>query len=206
MSQRLDLQYYEILGVNTSASMDEIEAAYQRARKIYSEYNPEFKSSFDNSEATELMTWLEEAYQELSRKLKNQNQFQPQFNELPIAAEVKAPAYQFEAEQDFSEYTDAFEDLIDPQLEDKLFKASFYDGLLLKKVRLKQNISLNYISSKTCIGVHHLIAIEANDFKALPAAVFVRSYVKQIAQILGLVSKDVSESYMRLYIEACGDD
>jgi curved DNA-binding protein CbpA len=188
MSQRLDLQYYEILGVSPSASIDEIENAYQRARQIYSEINPEFKSSFDETEAKELMTWVEEAYQELSKKLKNQKTFSSQ-----------GQLYQFEVES-------SLEDLIDPQLESELLKASFYDGLLLKKVRLKKNISLNFISNKTCIGVHHLIAIEANDFQALPAAVFVRSYVKQIAQILGLDAKEVSDSYMRLYIEARGEE
>ncbi len=195
MSQRLDLQYYEILGLNPSASIDEIESAYQKARQIYSEINPEFTSSFDEEEARELMTWVEEAYQELCKKLKNQNAY---------IKSAKAE-YQFDVESE-TNYSDSFDDLIDPQLENELLKASFYDGLLLKKVRLKKNISLNFISTKTCIGVHHLIAIEANDFSALPAAVFVRSYVKQIAQILGLDAKDVSDSYMRLYIEARGED
>lgn len=191
MSQQLDLQYYEILGVSPSASMEEIETAYQRARQIYSSGNPEFQSSFDEEEAAELMAWIEEAYHEVSRRIRNQNSF--------VTA---PPKYQFDLESDDA----SVEELIDSQLEDELIKTSFYDGLLLKKVRLKKNISLNYISNKTCIGVHHLIAIEANDFQLLPAAVFVRSYVKQLAQILGLDTKDVSDSYMRLYIEARGED
>jgi len=104
--------------------------------------------------------------------------------------------FQFETDDGFD---------INEELENELRNTNFFDGLLLKKIRLKKNVSMNYISNKTCIGVHHLIAIEANDFDSLPAAVFVRSYVKQIAQILELNTKDVCESYMKLYTESRGE-
>lgn len=192
MNQRLDLQYYEILGVSPSATMEEIELAYQNACKIYSEENPEFATSFDQEEAAELRSWVEEAYQALIKKMKSQTQFIQS-----LQSNKETPKFQFEADEEISD--------IDSQLEDELLQSNFYDGLLLKKIRLKKNISLNYISNKTCIGVHHLIAIEANDFSSLPAAVFVRSYVKQIAQILELNTKEVCESYMKLYTESRGE-
>lgn len=192
MNQRLDLQYYEILGVSPSATMEEIEVAYQNACKIYSEENPEFADSFGLEEATELRSWVEEAYQALVKKMKSQTQY------IQSLQNAKEDAQKFQFEQD-----DAFD--IDAELESELLKTNFFDGLLLKKIRLKKNVSLNYISNKTCIGVHHLIAIEANDFDSLPAAVFVRSYVKQIAQILELNTKDVCESYMKLYTESRGE-
>lgn len=191
MNQRLDLQYYEILGVSPSATLEEIEVAYKNACKIYSEENPEFANSFGSEEATELRTWVEEAYQALVKKMKSQTQFIQS-----LQTETK-PKFQFEQEEvDFD---------INSALENELLKTNFFDGLLLKKIRLKKNVSLNYISNKTCIGVHHLIAIEANDFESLPAAVFVRSYVKQIAQILELNTKEVCESYMKLYTESRGE-
>jgi len=187
MNHRLDLQYYEILGLDTSSTLDEVEAAYQRACEVYSEANPEFATSFRPEEAQELRGWVEEAYQELCKKLKNQNAF----------VQVSAPSHEpqiFQFEKDALTENDLV-----PEFEHELYSSSFYDGMIIKKIRLKKNISLNYIANKTCIGVHHLIAIEANDFDSLPAAVFVRSYVKQIAQILGLNAGEVSDSYMRLY-------
>jgi hypothetical protein len=194
MSQRLDLQYYEILGVSPSASIEEIEQAYIKACQIYSEENPEFANSFGAEEAIELRSWVEEAYNILVKKLKNQTQFvQGLQNPTPQRTQ-----FQFEKEEENS-----FE--MDAELENQLINTNFFDGLLLKKIRLKKNVSLNYIANKTCIGVHHLIAIEANDFSSLPAAVFVRSYVKQIAQILQLNAKDVCESYMKLYTESRGE-
>lgn len=193
MNQRLDLQYYEILGVNPSASLEEIEQAYIKACQIYSANNPEFASSFDSEEALELRSWVEEAYNALVTKLKNQTQF-IQALQKPASEREK---FQFEEE-------DAALD-ISAELENELLKTNFFDGLLLKKVRLKKNVSLNYISNKTCIGIHHLIAIEANDFEALPAAVFIRSYVKQIAQILELNVKEVCDSYMKLYTQSRGE-
>jgi curved DNA-binding protein CbpA len=191
MNQRLDLQYYEILGVSPSASAEEIETAYKKACEIYSPANPEFSTSFQPEEAAELRGWVEEAYLEICKKLKSQNAF----IEKHIVEQPTKELYQFEKEE-------LMEKELVPEFEHELYASSFYDGLILKKLRLKKNISLNFISNKTCIGVHHLIAIEANDFDSLPAAVFVRSYVKQIAQILGLNSKEVSDSYMRLYQDA----
>ncbi len=193
MSQRLDLHYYEILGINPSASLEEIEQAYIKACQIYSTNNPEFVSSFDETEAVELRSWVEEAYSALVTKLKNQTQFIQSLQKSPADREQ----FQFEKE-------DAELDIND-ELESELLKSNFFDGLLLKKVRLKKNVSLNYISNKTCIGIHHLIAIEANDFESLPAAVFIRSYVKQIAQILELDAKEVCESYMKLYTQSRGE-
>lgn len=209
MNQRLDLQYYEILGLTPSASLEEVEHAYKKACDIYSQNNPEFVDSFDDKEAQELKGWVDEAYNMLVDKLKNQTQFLEQMlqskNEVLQALEAKPiectsmeSKHKFQFEQDEDEATQAEE-------EELLEATEFFDGLTLKKIRLKKNISLNYISNKTCIGVHHLIAIEANDFSSLPAGVFVRSYVKQISQILGLKTKDVAESYMKLYSEARGD-
>jgi len=198
MNQRLDLQYYEILVFSPSASLEEIEQAYVKACQIYSSANPEFADSFGEEEATELRSWVEEAYNALVIKLKNQTQFIQTLQKAPLERINEKSQYQFEKESvDFD---------INSELENELLTTNFFDGLLLKKIRLKKNVSLNYISNKTCIGVHHLIAIEANDFSSLPAAVFVRSYVKQIAQILGLKSKEVCESYMKLYTESRGDD
>lgn len=204
MNQRLDLQYYEILGLTPSASLEEVEHAYKKACDIYSQNNPEFVDSFDDKEAQELKGWVDEAYTILVDKLKNQTQFLEQMleskNEVLQALESKPmeSKIKFQFEQDDVQMAQAEE-------EELLEATEFFDGLTLKKIRLKKNISLNYISNKTCIGVHHLIAIEANDFSSLPAGVFVRSYVKQISQILGLKTKDVAESYMKLYSEARGD-
>lgn len=193
MSQRLDLQYYEILGLTPSASLEDVEKAYQKACDIYSKNNPEFASSFNEEEAKELKGWVDEAYRNLVEKLKNQTQFL----ESMITNESSRPTkFQFESEQEDTEQNLSFVEESNQNL---------FDGLTLKKIRLKKNISLNYISNKTCIGVHHLIAIEANDFASLPAGVFVRSYVKQISQILGLSTKEVAESYMKLYSEARGE-
>ena len=192
MNQRLDLQYYEILGVTPSASLEEIEQAYKKACQIYSPQNPEFANSFGSEEAVELRGWVEEAYHILVTKMKNQTHFIQS-----LQTDKPKEKFQFETEES------AFD--IGEELERELLNTNFFDGLLIKKIRLKKNVSLNYIANKTCIGVHHLIAIEANDFNALPAAVFVRSYVKQIAQILELNTKEVCESYMKLYTESRGE-
>jgi cytoskeleton protein RodZ len=59
-------------------------------------------------------------------------------------------------------------------------------GEILKEERLKHRLSLEKLSQKTHIKVKYLQALENNDFKQLPAATFVRGYIKNYASIFGI--------------------
>ena len=62
-----------------------------------------------------------------------------------------------------------------------------------------KNITLDDISLVTRIGKPYLIAIENNEYQALPAPVFVRGFIAQYAKCLCLNPDKVVESYMALY-------
>ncbi|MNY61710.1 hypothetical protein D3C86_1984200 [compost metagenome] len=53
----------------------------------------------------------------------------------------------------------------------------------------------------TKINPWYVTAIEKMDAAGLPAVVFVRGYVSQIAKALGLDEKKVADSYMKLFKE-----
>ena len=74
-----------------------------------------------------------------------------------------------------------------------------WTGDLLKKVREYKNISVEKMSLVTKINSYYIHAIEELNPTNLPASVFVRGYVLQIAKELGLNEKAVADSYMRLY-------
>jgi len=88
---------------------------------------------------------------------------------------------------------------IDEEFENEIRNATEFDGTLLQRIRLYKNVSIDQLSEATKIGRHYLMAVETNDYKSLPAAVFVRGFVVQIARILGLDDQKVASSYMKLF-------
>ena len=86
---------------------------------------------------------------------------------------------------------------LDDNFETELSGCEDYPGALIQKIRLYKNISVDKMSEATRISRTYLMAVETNDFKALPAAVFVRGFVVQIARVLGLDEIKVAASYMK---------
>lgn len=87
----------------------------------------------------------------------------------------------------------------DPNFENELQQTRVFDGAFLKKVRIYKKVNLDQLSQETRISRAYLSSLELNDYKALPAPVFTRGFVIQVARILGLNEKLVADSYMTLY-------
>ena len=202
-------KYYELLDLSPEANLTQVEAAYKKACSVYSNQNPEFATHFSEQEAAEIKSLIDEAYKALKSKLyitvpSNLSTSNYQ-DRVPTPFYYNASATTSSDAEDFDTELRKVEAEIDPSLESELLKHAFYDGLILKKLRLKRKISLQTISQKTNIGLHHLKAIESNNFKSLPAGVFVKSYVKQYAELLELNAQAVGDSYIRLYNESKQD-
>jgi curved DNA-binding protein CbpA len=87
---------------------------------------------------------------------------------------------------------------IDLAMEQEIATATTFDGLFLQKIRLYKQVSLEKLSVSSRIGKTYLIALESNDFKNLPATVFLRGFLVQMAKQLGLDETKVVTSYMNL--------
>jgi len=74
-----------------------------------------------------------------------------------------------------------------------------FSGALLRAVRESQGIDLREISDRTKIGSAHLEAIEAGDFRSLPAPVYVRGFVRELGKLLRLDPAQVARTYLRRY-------
>lgn len=83
-----------------------------------------------------------------------------------------------------------------PHLEQEIKSTTEFTGEFIKKVRQYKNIELATLSNETRISKTYLAAIEAEDYDALPAHVFVRGFVVQVAKVIGLDSEKVANSYM----------
>lgn len=74
-----------------------------------------------------------------------------------------------------------------------------YDGRFLKAVREYRGLSLDAMSATTRISARYLEALEANGFDQLPAATFVRGYLKEVVRVLDLGDRDAVGGYMALF-------
>ncbi len=85
---------------------------------------------------------------------------------------------------------------IQADVEEEIRNCKSADGHFLKKVRTYKKISLDQLSGETRISKTYLNALENNDFEALPAAVFVRGFVVQVARALGIPEQQAASAYM----------
>jgi hypothetical protein len=73
-----------------------------------------------------------------------------------------------------------------------------FNGELLRRVRESRNLSLVQLSERTRISSKHLENVEADRYAALPATVYLRGILMNIARELGLDPLRVSRSYLAL--------
>jgi len=74
-----------------------------------------------------------------------------------------------------------------------------HDGRYITKVRESKGVNLATLSEDTKIAQRYLTAIEENAFDRLPAPVFVRGYLREIAAVLGIDEGALVDGYMALY-------
>ncbi len=199
--------YYEVLELTANAPQHEVTTAYERARATYSGGNPAIYTIFSEQEARELLTVIEEAYQVLGNKVLRSIYDQrlmsgrSSLNDLTYASILEA-SRQVYPEPKSEKATPAFRK--DEAFEKEIARQTDWDGTSLAKVREYKQISVAKMSEITKINPYYVAAIENMDASNLPAIVFVRGYVVQIAKALGLDDKKVADSYMKSFKNGLG--
>jgi flagellar biosynthesis protein FlhG len=72
-----------------------------------------------------------------------------------------------------------------------------FTGRLLQKVREAQGVEIEDIAKHTKIAAAYLRAIESEAFAELPAHVYTRGFVRELAKFLKLDPTQVSRTYLR---------
>jgi len=72
-------------------------------------------------------------------------------------------------------------------------------GIFLRKVREAYKISIEEMAGITKVTKTYLLAIEDEDYKRLPAAVYIRGFVTQLAKVLKLPHDKVANAYICRY-------
>jgi flagellar biosynthesis protein FlhG len=75
---------------------------------------------------------------------------------------------------------------------------------LLRKIREARGLDLSEVSQRTKIGERHLRSIENERFDELPAPVYVRGFVTQLARLLHIDATRAAEGFIRRFHGANG--
>lgn len=196
--------YYEILELRANAPQHEVTSAYDRARATYAGDNPAIYTIFSEQEARELLVLIDEAYSVLGNQHLRNIYDQKLHGGAKSANELSYNAIMEASRLLYPEPKPAKREVSfkrDEALEKQIKAQEIWDGEFLKKVREYKNITPQHMHEITKINSWYVTAIENMDATSLPAIVFVRGYVVQIAKALGLEEKKVADSYMKIFKE-----
>ena len=196
--------YYDILEISPHCPQHEITSAYERLKSTYSGENPAIYSVFTENEAREYLRMVEEAYSVLGNKTLRALYDEKMGQGLNKKENVSFEVLQTESKTVFNESpkkvsTFKIVHQTDSTFEDQIKTCTEWDGPFLKKVREYKMVPLEKMSEITKVSGFYITAIEGMNPQNLPATVFVRGYVAQIAKTLGLNEKSVADSYMKIY-------
>lgn len=206
--------YYEILEIPIDASPEEIYNGYMRAKNAYSQDSIALYSLMSTEECQNLLQLIDEAYSIISdphkrrqydqaRGLKDHSH-EPELRKSAGAEEenddllikqnpqsnknnmskivaVKKFALDYEKNADFEQEIEQTQD---------------FTGALLKRIREYKNMDIHRLADLTRISKTHIVNIEEENFNNLPAHVYVRGFVYQMAKCLKLNPDLVANSYL----------
>lgn len=200
--------FYEVLEINANAPQHEVTKAYERAKSTYSGNNPAVYTIFSEFEARELMKMIEEAYSVLGNKT-----LRALYDEKLLSGTASPSDLTYNALLSISKQNLPFltvkEEVRpqykrDPAYEKMIAEHQEWQGQDIKKIREYKNLTLEKMNEITKINPFYIKSIEDMDPSNLPAIVFIRGYVVQIAKALGLEEKRVADSYMKLFKQKNG--
>jgi flagellar biosynthesis protein FlhG len=182
-----ELSLYAALGTSRSSSDEEIRRAYKRKREMYATGGLCTSSMLDETELAREQALLEEAYDTLLDPIRRRAYDLSAFPEPDTAAPEAIPRPALAAEQM----------LLKNELLREIGPDSEFSGALLRKVRESQGVEVMEICAKTKITRTHIEAIEEERFSDLPAIVYVRGFVIELAKFLKLDPVQVQKTYLR---------
>jgi flagellar biosynthesis protein FlhG len=179
---------HAVLGVTRTASDEEIRRAYKRQREIYATGSLATVSLLAEKQLAAAQRKLDEAYDTLldpvRRRAYDLSTF-PEPEPQALAATATRPA--LAAEQI----------MLQEELQREIGPDTEFSGGLLRKVRESLGLDIDDIADKTKIARSHLQAIEDERFDELPALVYTRGFLGELAKQLRLDPMQVQRTYLR---------
>lgn len=180
---------YDVLLTHPAAGDEELRKAYKRQREIFHAGSLPLCSLMSEDASSIERARIEEAHDTLLDPLKRRAY---DLSTFPERAQQHATPTRPE---------DAALDLERAQLREELAHEigpnTPFTGSLLRKVRESLGVDLEEIARYTKISQVQLHAIEEENFSQLPALVYLRGFVQEIAKFLKLDPTQVARTYLR---------
>lgn len=187
------LNLYEVLLAHRGATDEELRRAYKRQRDLYQPGSLPLTSLLDEAEQRRESARIEEAHDTLLDPLRRKAYDASIFPET----EAEAPRSPAADSALLAERA-----ALRQELSREINAETEFTGRLLTKVREAMGVELTDIARETKISVSHLSAIELEAWSELPALVYTRGFVQQLAKFLKLDPTQVTKTYLRRLREA----
>jgi flagellar biosynthesis protein FlhG len=184
-----ELSFYDILGTNRGATDEEIRRAYKRQKDVYRADSLALTSILNDSQLAQAIANIEESCDTLLDPLRRRAY------DLSHFPEPEQPAGGLATEEDSAVATER--QLLRDELTREISAETEFTGTLLSKVRESLGIEIAEIARRTKISASHLRAIEAEEYQSLPALVYTRGFLQQVAKCLELDPAQVTRTYLR---------
>lgn len=202
------LNYYEMLDIKPGAAPFEIRQGYNNTLQIYGSGSIASYSFFSEAERKNILALIEKAYHTLINDQARKEYHDGLVREGVIDAVEEMPA----AKKTVAVFSISRGPTAQicasgkQALKDKIAQNQIIAGILaqnelcgtdLKKIRTELAVPIEQIAQETKIRVDHLQSMEEDHFARLPAAVFLKGFVKSYLQSLGLEpSGELAARYM----------
>lgn len=217
-----DLNYYELLEINTDASSQDIHRAYERIRKIYEPNSIALYSLFSAEETASINQRIEEAYRTLvyEETRKRYDALLRQSHEPPapaamLPAEKRSqtqplqPSLSLEVDNRYLKSTEPVQEPVPPPMpmpsvvmptpQPLPSAITEFSGSVLKILREQRTITVRNIADMTKLGTRYIEFIEAENFSKLPARAYIRGFLSLYAKALGYEPERLVNDYLKRY-------
>ena len=178
---------YDVLGVPRGASDEEVRRAYKRQRELFAYGSLPLVSLLDEDQVRAELGRIQEAYDTILDPVRRRAYNLSTFPETEEEQEPRPSRSPITPDQL----------MLQAELAREIHAETEFTGDLLRKVRESQGVDLAEIANSTKITVAHLTALEEERYDELPAQVYVRGFVQQLARHLKLDPAQVVKTYMR---------
>jgi len=205
-----ELNYYEMLNVKPDAAFFEIRHAYKVALQMYQEDSMISHSFFSQEERKQILSFVEKAYLTLI----NEKERQSYDNELIRRGVIttikwkgspKKPICIFDINRNsgIKSVPKSKNELREKVAQSKsiaeIIAQTEISGSDLKKIRNELGVSIEHIAQETKISSYYIKNIEEDNINRLPAAVFLKGFIKAYLKCLCLEPiEDISNKYMSI--------
>ena len=182
---------YEVLGVPRGASDEEVRRAYKRQREQFAVGSLSLVSLLDDGQVRAELMRIQEAYDTILDPVRRRAYNLSTFPETDQDEALESASVAVSPEQL----------MLQAELVRELNAETEFSGDLLRRVRESQGVQIEDIANTTKISIAHIVAIEEECYDELPALVYVRGFVQQIAKQLKLDSTQVAKTYLRRMLD-----